>query len=445
MRLNAFRAALAAIPLFLAIACDPPFSTGTVAPSDKVNSIAGPVDSVPADKVPVKPRPDSTVVPEDSLKPAVPAGRDSGAVAAGGFAAVPVFDPDVVPLEKPVWFGNLPGRNDAYLVLEQYAGTVSLIRKSGSAWAKSAFLKVAVRAEGEMGLLGIAFHPRFADNRKYYVHYVPAAGAMRTLIEEREADAGLLKDAGKAPRRILSIPQPYQNHKAGTIGFGPKDGYLYVPTGDGGATAAGQDRMSLLGKVLRVDVNAPDSFRVPADNPFIGRAGTRPEIWALGLRNPWKWSFDPVTGVLWAGDVGETEREEIDKVGAGANLGWGFLEGTFCHADAGCAAGGMQPPLLEFGRGEVSVIIGGNVYRGDPASPHYGAYFFADYASREIWMLPRQGEGHASAARKILTLPSAPASFGTDASGNLYLVGHGNGVVYRLEATDSGGKPRGRL
>jgi glucose/arabinose dehydrogenase len=263
------------------------------------------------------------------------------------------------------------------------------------------------------------------------------------VIEEHLADASLLRDGGKAPRTVLRIAQPYQNHKGGTLAFGPKDGYLYVPTGDGGATAAGQDRERRLGKILRVDVNAPDSFRVPADNPFVGQAGVRPEIWAWGLRNPWKWSFDALTGELWVGDVGEEQREEIDVAKAGDNLGWGWMEGTYCHEADQCT-GALRPPLADFGRGQLTCIIGGYVYRGDPASPWYGTYFFADYGTHAVWGLRRGADGKAGEIRKLLTLPTAPSSFGTDAAGNLYVVGYGNGLIYRLEA-DSADPGRGRL
>lgn len=410
--------------------CDNPFTTrggdGSRADSLPIDTSAGPVHP-----------------PADSAT--TPTGLDTGFARGGGVRAVPVFDKAQVPLANPVWFGALPGQTDAYIALEQYSGTVVLIRRGDSGWSRSEFLKLAVRGDGEMGLLGIAFHPRFAENRKYYVHYVPESGELATVLEEHEADATLLKDSGKPGRLILKLIQPpHPNHKSALPLFGPKDGYLYLATGDGGNTNAAQDRSQLLGKILRLDVDAPDSFRVPADNPFVGQAGARPEIWAYGMRNPWRSSFDAATGDMWIGDVGEADREEIDIPHAGANLGWGHMEGNHCR-DADSCLPSMQPPLIDFTRDQLTIIVGGYVYRGDPASPWYGAYFFADYASHSLWVLRRGADGNPSDTRKLLGLPTAISSFGTDAAGNLYLVGYSNGVIYRLEA-DSGSSPgRGRL
>lgn len=389
--------------------------------------------------------PPSDTVPSDSAPD--PAGSDSGIIRGGGIRAVPLFDPAQVPLERPVWFGSVPGRSDAFIALEQFAGTVALIRPTAQGWGRSDFLKLEVKQEGEMGLLGIAFHPRFPENRKYYVNYVPRDvaqdGSLTTVIEEREADATLLRDAGKPARTILRIAQPYQNHKSALPAFGPKDGYLYVPVADGGATVAGQDGSRLLGKILRIDVSAPDSFSIPADNPFRDRPGMRPEIWASGVRNPWRWSFDALTGEMWIGDVGEEQREEIDIAAAGDNLGWGAMEGGYCHAAA--CDGGWKAPVMDFTRDKLTIVIGGYVYRGDTASPWYGTYFFADYASHSVWVLRRDAGGKASEARKLLSLPTAPSSFGTDAAGNLYVVGHGTGRIYRLEADPGEAKGSGRL
>jgi glucose/arabinose dehydrogenase len=426
----AWTACLGIATAFLVPGCEAPFQTsGGAQPRS---------DSIPSDTALDIPHPP----PADSATG--PIGQDSGIARGGGVRAVPLFDPSQVPLQRPVWFGAVPGRSDAYIALEQFAGTVALIRPTAQGWGRSEFLQLAVRPEGEMGLLGIAFHPRFAENRKYYVQYVPKDGPLTTVIEEREADATLLKDAGKPARTLLRIAQPYQNHKSALPAFGPKDGFLYVPIGDGGATVAGQDSSRLLGKILRIDVAAPDSFRVPADNPFLGRSGIRPEVWALGVRNPWRWSFDALTGEMWIGDVGEDQREEIDIAAAGDNLGWGIMEGGYCHADAGCGSG-FKAPLADFTRDKLTTLIGGYVYRGDPASPWYGAYFFADYASHAVWVLRRSADGKAGEVRKLLSLPTAPSSFGTDAAGNLYVVGHLNGVIYRLEADPGAGEGAKRL
>ncbi|MDQ3002644.1 MAG: PQQ-dependent sugar dehydrogenase [Fibrobacterota bacterium] len=354
---------------------------------------------------------------------------------------VPFFDPAEVPLEKPVWFGEMPGKPGTYLVLERM-GVVTLVSPAGkpdggsAKWIRSEFLKIAVNGEGEMGLLGIAFHPGFADNRKYYLNYIPRSIPWATLIEERMADSSFSKDSGKPPRQVMRIVQTrHGNHKGGTIAFGPKDGFLYVGMGDGGESILAQDRSSLLGKMLRVDVNVPDSFRVPLDNPFVDEAGTRPEIWALGLRNPWKWSFDPTTGELWAGDVGETAREEINLVAKGANLGWPFREGTVCLEPDSCSRPGLANPVMELGRAHSTTIIGGMVFRGNVASPFNGAYFFADFELRTLWAM-RPEAGKPLMFQRLLTLPDRPSSFGMDSQGNLFVTGYDQGIIYRLESPD---------
>lgn len=363
--------------------------------------------------------------------------------------AVPFFDPAEVPLEKPVWFGEMPGKPGTYLVLERM-GVVALVspaKKSDSGkakWTRSDFLKIAVNGEGEMGLLGIAFHPDFADNRKYYLNYNPRSVLpLVTVIEERQADSAFSRDSGKPPRQVMRIPQTKNgNHKGGTIAFGPKDGFLYVGMGEGGESILAQDKRSLLGKMLRVDVNAPDSFRVPLDNPFVDEAGTRPEIWAFGLRNPWKWSFDPATGELWAGDVGETAREEINLVAKGANLGWPFREGTVCQEPDSCSRPGLINPVMELGRAHSTTLIGGMVFRGNASSPFNGAYFFADFELRTLWAM-RPEVGKPLAFQRLLTLPDRPTSFGMDSQGNLFVTGYDDGIIYRLESPDLKGMGTG--
>jgi glucose/arabinose dehydrogenase len=359
--------------------------------------------------------------------------------------AVPFFDPAEVPLEKPVWFGEMPGKPGTYLVLERM-GVVALISPakesdSGSAkWSRSEFLKIAVNGEGEMGLLGMAFHPDFADNRKYYLNYNPPHAPLFTVIEERRADSAFSEDSGEPPRQVMRIAQTKNgNHKGGTIAFGPKDGFLYVGMGDGGESMLAQDRSSLLGKMLRVDVNAPDSFRVPPDNPFVGEEGTRPEIWAMGLRNPWKWSFDPSTGALWAGDVGETAREEINVVAKGGNFGWPYREGTVCQVPDSCSRPGLISPALELGRGHSTTVIGGMVFRGDATSPFNGVYFFADFELKTLWAMVSE-EGKPVTFQRMLTLPGSPSSFGMDSQGNLFVTGYEDGIIYRLESPDLKGK-----
>lgn len=323
-------------------------------------------------------------------------------------------------------------------------------------WSREVFLTLPVRssaaASDERGLLGIAFHPAFPENRRYFLYYMPKydkAGTDSTVIEERRADTSLTADDGGRGRQILAISQPYANHNGGTLAFGPRDGKLYIGTGDGGAGGDphghAQNLGSLLGKMLRIDVDDTVGGRpygIPADNPFAsGRgpeardgsgAAARPEIWAFGLRNPWKWSFDAGTGDLWAGDVGQNNREEITKVGRGWNLGWKIMEGFACFDPTeGCSREGLTLPLVDLPRDEARSITGGYVYRADAKSPYYGAYFFGDWETRNWWVLPADFKA-GDAPRKLKPLPDQPASFGTDAGGNLYMIGYRKGIIYRL-------------
>lgn len=351
-------------------------------------------------------------------------------------------------LRYPVWFGEVPGKPGVFLAVERGGGDqdgrVYAFEEKDGKWKRKVFLTLPVRSSAassdERGFLGLAFHPAFPRNRRYFVYYMPKGGGDSTVIDEREADASLTADAGKKPRRILGIAQPFANHNGGTLAFGPKDGYLYIGTGDGGAAGDpegnGQDRKSLLGKMLRIDVDAEaggQAYGIPESNPFArDGAGARPEIWALGLRNPWKWSFDAETGKLWAGDVGQNNREEITVVEAGSNHGWNIMEGFACFdPPRECPKEGLALPMVDLPRKEARSITGGYVWRGDPSSPWHGAYLFGDWETRYWWALPA-GHKPGDPPHKIGTLPDQPSSFGMDSKGNLYVVGYKKGVVYRV-------------
>ncbi|MCD6025437.1 MAG: hypothetical protein K0Q91_2353 [Fibrobacteria bacterium] len=308
---------------------------------------------------------------------------------------------------RPVALAEIPAHPEHYLVVEQ-PGNIVLVRPvhapgGGRGWEKSSFAVLRVAGgrffEDERGLLGLTFHPRFKENGKYYVNYVePANGS--TFIQERQADATRLKDAGKPGRLVLEIAQPYPNHNGGTIGFGP-DGFLYVGTGDGGSGGDPENRAQnpreLLGKMLRIDVNHRDpekGYAVPADNPFVNRHKYRPEIWALGLRNPWKWTFQPETGALWVGDVGQNQREEISIVPRGGNLGWRQWEGPWCRCRA---------PRPSASREESSCRPGRPLRSREPISS--GITAEAPYGRCAESPTPPAGSGFASATCP----PSAPS------------------------------------
>ena len=348
---------------------------------------------------------------------------------------------------RPVFLAEVPGRENAFLVLEQ-PGTIRIVKRMGAAWSTSVFGKIEVTGGqsggDERGLLGFAFHPDFANNRKYYCYYVKGSF---DILAEGSADSTLLKDSGSPRRIILDIPDPYANHNGGTLAFGPKDGFLYIGLGDGGSAGDphgnGQNKHSLLGKFLRIDINSQADgkpYAIPADNPFRDGSGA-PEVWAYGMRNPWKWSFDPFTGDLWAGDVGQNKVEEVDIIERGGNYGWNVWEGDQCYPGGGthCDLPGHRPPIFTYrhdAQGGISVT-GGVVYRGNSASPYFGTFLFGDYGTGKIWSLQRSGRATALANVPGIGL----SSFGVDSQGQVYLMGINNDSIYLMKGL--GGPPVG--
>ena len=351
---------------------------------------------------------------------------------------------------NPVWFGEVPGKSGTFLVVEQ--GGIStntdsariyvLVPNGSGGYTKQKFLSLKVRQDmPEMGLLGIAFHPGYVTNRKYYINYIPPTRGSfdSTLIEERTAAASLVVDAGTAPRRILGIQQPKANHNGGTLAFG-KDGFLYIGMGDGGEDGSGIQ--TLLGSMLRIDVDHPANglgYSIPSDNPLVSNttAGVRKEIWAYGLRNPWKWSFDPLNGDLWVGDVGESTAEDVDKVAKGNNMGWTTMEGSGCFSYSTvkpvCNKTSLTLPVMDFTRTQAQSIIGGYVFRGNPSSVFYGAYIFGDWALHKVYALKLSGS--IWQLTQIASSSVEISSFGTDSKGNIYVVGHNTGIIYLLDHT----------
>ena len=359
--------------------------------------------------------------------------------------------------KRPVVLAEIPGHPEHYLVVEQ-PGNIALVQPAagtatagGHAWEQSSFAKIPVAGgrffEDERGLLGLAFHPRFKENGKYYVNYIGSASGS-TVVAERQADATRLKDAGKPERVVLEIPQPFPNHNGGTIGFGP-DGYLYIGTGDGGSGGDPENRAQnpreLLGKILRIDVNRRDAekaYAVPADNPFVNRHKYRPEIWALGLRNPWKWAFQPETGAIWVGDVGQSDREEISIVPRGGNMGWRVWEGDRCVETAKCgtgAANGMVAPIVSLPRGEALSVTGGEFITAEAAAqnpsyaPYAGAYVFGDYGKGTVWALRKRTDAQGGWERTRIGAVPAVSAFARDSKGRVFALGLKDGVIRVLE------------
>lgn len=319
-------------------------------------------------------------------------------------------------------------------------GRIVIFPNDTNAAAVSAFLDLTGRVgrEGnEEGLLGLTFHPRYAENGFAYVYYT-AYNPRRSVISRFKVsgDANRLDPASETV--ILEVAQPFANHNGGMIAFGP-DGYLYIGSGDGGSAndpqRNGQNLGVLLGKLLRIDVDRQEAGRayaIPADNPFVNQAGARGEIWAYGLRNPWRFSFDRATGALWAGDVGQNRLEEIDIIKRGLNYGWNIMEGSSCLSGTTCNRAGLEPPIAEYGRDKGCSVTGGYVYRGPSLTWLRGAYLYADFCSGRIWAVRHDGS-KVTEEREMANTGRSVSSFGEDAAGEVYVLAF-DGVVYRMRA-----------
>jgi uncharacterized repeat protein (TIGR03806 family) len=294
----------------------------------------------------------------------------------------------------------------------------------------------------ECGLLGMAFDPRFSQNGRFYLNYTRRMGGqLQTVISRFTVRSPPLGAAdAQSEAVIMTINQPYNNHNGGEIEFGP-DGYLYIGMGDGGSGGDPEDhgqRMdSLLGKFLRIDVSGASGYKVPPDNPFVGRAGARPEIWAVGLRNPWRFSFDPIEGTLWTGDVGQGAREEIDIIEKGRNYGWRLMEGTLCYnPDKDCQRPDLVLPVHDYPRSDGKSVTGGVVYRGKAIPGLFGTYLFADYVDRALWGL-NPGPSGAYTRTTLIDDAANVSGFGVDPAGEVYIMDHTGGRFFRLDAADA--------
>ncbi|MFQ5494843.1 MAG: IPTL-CTERM sorting domain-containing protein, partial [Phycisphaerae bacterium] len=295
--------------------------------------------------------------------------------------------------------------------------------------------------------LGLAFHPDYANNGWFFVNYTDLAGDTVVARFQVTADPDI---AGAASEQIiLQIPQPFPNHNGGWLGFGPGDGFLYIATGDGGGSGGplnnGQNTARLLGKMLRIDVDTASPFAIPPDNPFVGVAGALDEIWAFGLRNPWRCAFDSETGELFIADVGQDVVEEIDVQPAaspgGENYGWRCREGGNCFDPACCNNAGFTDPVHTYTHGGLPFrcsITGGEVYRGCAIEGLAGTYFFADLCSNQIWSFRFNGSVVGFQERTAELAPggglniSGVSSFGRDALGELYIVDLFDGEVFKI-------------
>jgi glucose/arabinose dehydrogenase len=339
------------------------------------------------------------------------------------------------------------GDGSGRLFVAEQRGTIRILRNGALVAAPFADLGARVVSGGEQGLLGIAFHPRYAENGRLFVDYTRRGDGATVVAEFRRSAADPDRVDPDSERVLLTIAQPFSNHNGGALRFGP-DGYLYIGMGDGGSANdpgnRAQDTRDLLGKILRIDVDRGAPYAIPPDNPFANGVGGRAEIWALGVRNPWRFAFDRVTGDLFVGDVGQNALEEIDWLpsgtGAGANLGWRMMEGHACTNLGGgvpCLDSALTRPILQYAHDAGCSVTGGTVYRGTAVAALAGRYVYGDYCSGRIWSAGRDGAG-VWTARDVASTGGAISAFGEDESGEIYFADYDGGEIRRLtgEPTD---------
>ncbi len=374
-------------------------------------------------------RRESFAVPQFSVQQST-----AGVVISDAFPAIAFADP-----AQLVFLTALPGTDR--LAAVQQSGLISSFVNDPSSAATEPFLDISsrVQAGGEEGLLGLAFAPDYVTSGHLYVYY-SAGGPSRSVIARYTRDAtNPLRANTSSEQVLLEVEQPFANHNAGMLAFGP-DGMLYVALGDGGSGGDpfnhGQNTETLLGSLLRVDVSAA-AYTIPADNPFANDAGARGEIWAYGLRNPYRFSFDRVTGDLWAGDVGQDAFEEIDVIQRGGNYGWRVFEGNAAYDDSAntLPQTAFTPPVLAYDHSEGNSITGGYVYRGTAAAGLQGRYIYGDFGSGTVWALDYDGERVIS--NQTIGNVGSLASFGEDADGELFALSYG-GSIFKFEQTADG-------
>jgi glucose/arabinose dehydrogenase len=331
--------------------------------------------------------------------------------------------PVLTDLDQPLHVAHAGDGSGRLFIVEQ-AGVIRILREGRLLPSPFLDIRQRVIAGGEMGLLSVAFHPRYAANGRFFVNYTSPEGGLKTVIAEYRVSRGNPNVADPTERILLEIAQPFRNHNGGLNLFGP-DGMLYIGMGDGGSAGDpmnnGQRLDTLLGKMLRIDVDGGTPYRSPPDNPFVGRAGARPEIWAYGLRNPWRFSFDRATGRLHAGDVGQNALEEVDLIERGGNYGWSIMEGSRCYRTSNCSTTGLRPPIAEYPHADGCSITGGLVYRGSRVRELVGRYLFGDYCSGRVWALAESTGGRWSMS-PVLQTSLGISSFGEDQDGDAYVV-----------------------
>jgi glucose/arabinose dehydrogenase len=419
--------ALGACLILVAVACGQPRET----PS---SSVAGSVSPGPSPAG--SPLVGSSPSAPSSASPALTA-FDPTHIAVG-------FETVVDGLDAPLGVVNA-GDGSGRLFVPQQGGRIRIVR-DGSLVAQP-FLDIAdrVTSGGERGLLGVAFHPGYPDDPRLFVDYTDVNGDTR-VSSFRVDPASPDRVDPATEQRLLFVKQPFANHNGGALAFGP-DGFLYIGMGDGGGTgdpgARAQNTGTLLGKILRVDIDTETAGRdygIPPDNPYAdGADGGLAEIWLWGLRNPWRMSFDRANGDLWIGDVGQGDWEEIDVQRAGApggtNFGWNRMEGSHCFSpSSGCEDPSLALPVTEYGHDQGCTVIGGDVDRGTAQPLLVGGYLFADYCSGRVWAIDPSVDG-AREPTLVAETDHNFSAFGEDQAGELYAVDISQGTLLRVTAT----------
>ena len=330
------------------------------------------------------------------------------------------------------------GDGSGRLFFVQQDGQIRLFRNGALTAQPFLDIRSKTHASGEQGLLGLAFPPGFAQRQKFFVDYTDLSGD--TVIAQYSVSANPDQADVSSEIVLLHINQPFPNHNGGRLQFGP-DGYLYIGMGDGGSggdpLGNGQNLGTLLAKLLRIDVlSAPGTVKIPPNNPFVNQPGARPEIWAYGLRNPWRFSFDPATNDLWIADVGQDRYEEVDFQPAsshgGENYGWNVMEALHCYSPAsGCNMQGITLPIAEYSHANGTCsITGGFVYRGRTSPGMRGIYLYADYCTGQIWGIDREGTQFVNSP--LLSAGFNITTFGVDEAGEIYVANASNGAIYHV-------------
>ena len=347
------------------------------------------------------------------------------------------WTPVISDLEAPVDIQNAGDGSGRLFIIEK-RGRIRILQNNQI--LPTPFLDIQGEVDSqhsEQGLLGLAFHPDFAQSGLFFVNYTDLNG--NTVVARFHVPPGTPNYADPSSEEdLLHVDQPYVNHNGGGLAFGP-DGYLYIGLGDGGSGGDphgnGQNLQTMLGKVLRIDVDHGEKYSIPADNPF-SLAGGLPEIWAYGLRNPWRFSFDHLTGDMFIADVGQDAWEELDFVAAGIpggiNFGWNYYEGLHSYKGQAPADVPFTWPIAEYSHADGCSITGGSVYRGVELPEWRGVYFYGDYCSGNIWGLIRPGEEDQQ-VKILFTTAAQITTFGLDEAGEIYLIDYGSGTLLRLE------------